>query len=98
MNKEPMTVRGHELLQQELKKLKGTDRPTVIRAIAEARAHGAEQGKVLIFESDAGRIRDLADREPRTEEDGFAVGPGLLAVREDARGLHGMPGGLGLRL
>ena len=40
MNKEPMTVRGHELLQEELKKLKGTDRPAVIRAIAEAREHG----------------------------------------------------------
>jgi transcription elongation factor GreA len=40
MNKEPMTVQGHLLLQQELKKLKGTDRPAVIRAIAEARAHG----------------------------------------------------------
>ena len=40
MNKEPMTVRGHVLLQQEMKKLKGTDRPAVIRAIAEARAHG----------------------------------------------------------
>ncbi|MGY8794773.1 MAG: transcription elongation factor GreA [Woeseiales bacterium] len=40
MNKEPMTIRGHELLQQERKKLKGTDRPAVIRAIAEARAHG----------------------------------------------------------
>ena len=40
MNKEPMTIRGHELLQQECKKLKGTDRPAVIRAIAEARAHG----------------------------------------------------------
>jgi len=40
VNKEPMTVRGHELLQKELKKLKGTDRPTVIRAIAEAREHG----------------------------------------------------------
>ena len=40
MNKEPMTVRGHELLQEELKKLKGTDRPAVIKAIAEARAHG----------------------------------------------------------
>jgi len=40
MNKEPMTVRGHELLQEELKKLKGMDRPAVIRAIAEARAHG----------------------------------------------------------
>lgn len=40
MNKEPMTVRGHELLQVELKKLKGTDRPAVIKAIAEAREHG----------------------------------------------------------
>lgn len=35
-----MTVQGHLLLQQELKKLKGIDRPAVIRAIAEARAHG----------------------------------------------------------
>ena len=40
MNKEPMTVRGHELLQVELKKLKSTDRPSVIKAIAEAREHG----------------------------------------------------------
>jgi len=40
VNKEPMTVRGHELLQIELKKLKSTDRPAVIKAIAEAREHG----------------------------------------------------------
>jgi transcription elongation factor GreA len=40
MNKEPMTVLGHQLLQQELKKLKSEDRPAVIRAIAEAREHG----------------------------------------------------------
>lgn len=40
MNKVPMTVRGHELLQQELKKLIGVDRPTVIKAIATAREHG----------------------------------------------------------
>ena len=40
MNKEPMTVRGHKLLQQELKKLKSSDRPMVIKAIAEAREHG----------------------------------------------------------
>lgn len=40
MNKVPMTVRGHELLQVELKRLKGVDRPAVIQAIAEARAHG----------------------------------------------------------
>ena len=40
MNKVPMTVRGHELLQEELKNLKGVERPAVIKAIAEARAHG----------------------------------------------------------
>ena len=40
MSKVPMTVRGHELLQEELKRLKGVDRPAVIKAIAEARAHG----------------------------------------------------------
>ena len=40
MSKVPMTVRGHELLQAELKKLKSVDRPRVIEAIAEARAHG----------------------------------------------------------
>ena len=40
MNKVPVTVRGHELLKDELKRLKSVDRPTVIKAIAEARAHG----------------------------------------------------------
>ena len=40
MNKVPMTVRGHQLLQEELKQLKSVDRPEVINAIAEARAHG----------------------------------------------------------
>ena len=40
MNKVPMTVRGHELLRDELKQLKSVDRPQVIRSIAEARAHG----------------------------------------------------------
>ena len=40
MTKVPMTVRGAELLRQELKKLKSDDRPKVIQAIAEARGHG----------------------------------------------------------
>ena len=40
MNKVPMTVRGAELLRGELKNLKSNDRPQVITAIAEARAHG----------------------------------------------------------
>jgi transcription elongation factor GreA len=40
VSKVPLTVRGAERLREELKKLKGTDRPKVIQAIAEARAHG----------------------------------------------------------
>src|SRR5690606_8725214 len=40
MNKVPMTVRGAELLRDELRKLKSEDRPRIIKAIAEARAHG----------------------------------------------------------
>ena len=40
MNKVPVTVRGHELLKDELKRLKSVERPSVIKAIAEARAHG----------------------------------------------------------
>ncbi len=40
MNKVPVTVRGHELMAEECKRLKSHDRPAVISAIAEARAHG----------------------------------------------------------
>ena len=40
MSKIPMTIRGVMLLQEELKKLKSKDRPNVISAISEARAHG----------------------------------------------------------
>ena len=40
MSKVPMTVRGHQLLEEELKRLKSVERPNVVKAIAEARAHG----------------------------------------------------------
>ena len=40
MKRTPMTVRGAEALRTELKRLKSQDRPNVIKAIAEARAHG----------------------------------------------------------
>ncbi len=36
----PMTIRGAEALRSELQRLKSTERPAVITAIAEARAHG----------------------------------------------------------
>lgn len=40
MSKVPMTPFGAESLRAELKNLKSTERPQVIAAIAEARAHG----------------------------------------------------------
>jgi transcription elongation factor GreA len=40
MSKVPLTVRGAEKLRSELQRLKTVDRPKVIEAIAEARAHG----------------------------------------------------------
>jgi transcription elongation factor GreA len=36
----PMTRPGFEKLKEELERLKSTERPTIIKAIAEARAHG----------------------------------------------------------
>ena len=40
MNRPPMTRKGAERLREELDRLKSQDRPRVIAAIAEARAHG----------------------------------------------------------
>tara|TARA_B110000438_G_C15672552_1_gene588803 strand:- start:328 stop:804 length:477 start_codon:yes stop_codon:yes gene_type:complete len=40
MSKVPMTVHGAQLLRDELRNLKSSDRPRVISAISEARAHG----------------------------------------------------------
>jgi transcription elongation factor GreA len=40
MSKSPMTVQGAQKLRDELQYLKGTARPKVIQAIAEARQHG----------------------------------------------------------
>ena len=40
MEKIPLTAKGYAKLDAELKKLKTTERPAVIQAIAEAREHG----------------------------------------------------------
>lgn len=40
MDKVPMTAGGHKALQEELKRRQSKDRPAIIAAIAEARAHG----------------------------------------------------------
>ena len=40
MSKVPLTAKGAAKLQEELKRLKSVERPRIIKAIAEARAHG----------------------------------------------------------
>ena len=40
MTRKPLTSKGAERLREELKRLKQVERPRIIQAIAEARAHG----------------------------------------------------------
>ena len=60
MNKFPMTVEGAAKLEEELKQLKGEDRPRVIQAIAEAREHGD--------------LKENAEYHAAREEQGFIEG------------------------
>jgi transcription elongation factor GreA len=65
MSKVPLTARGAAKLQEELKHLKSVERPRIIKAIAEARAHGdlkenAEYHAAREQQSFAeGRIKDI---------------------------------------
>ncbi len=65
MSKVPLTVAGAEKLRAELLRLKTVDRPRIIQAIAEARAHGdlsenAEYHAAKEQQSFAeGRIKDI---------------------------------------
>ncbi len=56
----PITVRGAELMKQELHRLKSVERPAVINAIAEARAHGD--------------LSENADYDAAKERQGFIEG------------------------
>ncbi len=56
----PITVRGAELMKQELHQLKSVERPNVINAIAEARAHGD--------------LSENADYDAAKERQGFIEG------------------------
>lgn len=73
MKRTPMTLRGAERLKQELKQLKSEARPNVIKAIAEARAHGdlsenaeyhAAREQQSFIE---GRINDIENRLSNSE-------------------------------
>jgi len=73
MEKIPMTAGGIKNLEEELKKLKGEERPSVIRAISEAREHGdlsenaeyhAAKEKQGFIE---GRIQELEDITSRAD-------------------------------
>ena len=73
MEKFPITNKGFKKLETELKFLKSSERPNVIKAIAEARAHGdlsenaeyhAAKEKQSFIE---GRIADLENKISRAE-------------------------------
>lgn len=71
MDKVPMTATGFQRLQDDLKHLKGTERPAIIRAIAEAREHGdlsenaeyhAARERQSFIEGQIGEIEDKISR------------------------------------
>lgn len=60
MNKFPMTVAGEQKLREELLRLKSVERPKIIEAIAEARAHGD--------------LKENAEYHAAKEQQGFTEG------------------------
>ncbi len=73
MDKFPMTAGGYSALEEELKRRQQVERPRIIQAIAEARAHGdlsenaeyqsAKDAQAL----NEGRIAELEDKLSRAE-------------------------------
>ena len=69
----PMTQAGHTALEEELKKRQSVDRPRIVEAIAEARAHGdlSENAKYHAAKEaqshNEGRIAELEDQLARSE-------------------------------
>ena len=73
MEKVPMTSAGYKMLQDELKERTAVERPRIVEAIAEARAHGdlsenAEYHAAKEAQSlNEGRISELEDKLSRAE-------------------------------
>lgn len=73
VEKVPMTAEGHERLEAELKILKHEERPAVIKAIEEARAHGdlSENAEYHAAKDQQGfieaRIQDIEGKVSRAE-------------------------------
>ena len=73
MDKVPMTVAGYAALEEELKRRQQIERPRIIQAIAEARAHGdlSENAEYHAAKEaqghNEGRIAELEDRLSRAE-------------------------------
>ncbi|MDH4981751.1 transcription elongation factor GreA [Hyphomicrobium sp. D-2] len=73
MERVPMTVEGFNTLEVELQRLKSEERPRIIQAIAEARAHGdlSENAEYHAAKEAQGlneaRVADLEDRLGRAE-------------------------------
>lgn len=60
MSRTPLTTQGSQKLRAEVQKLKSVDRPRIINAIAEARAHGD--------------LKENAEYHAAKEEQGFTEG------------------------
>lgn len=73
MEKLPVTAAGFARMEAELKQLKSVDRPAIIEAIAEARAHGdlSENAEYHAAKEKQGfieaRIQDLTDKVSRAD-------------------------------
>ena len=73
MERVPMTVEGFRHLEAELQRLKGEERPRIIAAISEARAHGdlSENAEYHAAKEAQGqneaRVADIEDKLSRAE-------------------------------
>jgi transcription elongation factor GreA len=73
MERVPMTLEGHKNLEQELQRLKSVERPRIIAAISEARAHGdlSENAEYHAAKEQQGlneaRVAELEDKLNRAE-------------------------------